>query len=497
MTIKIYKSIITLVFIAFTGLVFGQNNTLYFMNSIPQATNINPSVQHQCKMDISGAIVPIAGQFLLPVTINAGINSFAYKDFIYSGTGIKSDSLITAFDVQGDADKFLNKLKPTNYISTDFNLSLLHAGYKYKDYYITFDLNERFEARASFPKDILVLGWEGNGKSFLGNEADLSNFGMSATYFREYAFGVTKELNDKWTVGGKAKMLFGKMNVSTKKSDLTFNTNDNDFAYTIATDMEFNMSNPFMRVDEFQYDNEGDSMAVSTTDLDPDAKSVLMNNNNFGLGVDLGATYKVNDKYSLFASVIDLGYINWKDNTSTFTNKGEFKFDGWDIVPSLQGNDVQYIENGDTLSATEHNTDQFVDSLTNIFDIAQNSEAYKTKLTPKIYIGGTYTINEKINVGALVRTDIYKSKLHPSVTLSANTQFTKWFAATVTYSWINNSFANVGFGYMLKAGPVQFYMVTDNVLGAILPETARVANFRMGVNLIFGCKTEGPRSLSD
>ena len=42
--------------------------------------------------------------------------------------------------------------------------------------------------------------------------------------------------------------------------------------------------------------------------------------NGSGFAIDLGAVYQLNDDWSLSASIIDLGFINWKNSMLATTN---------------------------------------------------------------------------------------------------------------------------------------------------------------------------------
>jgi len=305
------------------------------------------------------------------------------------------------------------------------------------------------------------------------------------THFREYDLGASKKLNKKLTVGVRAKLLFGKENFWTKKSDLSWNTDATDYAYTFDADMEFHTSSPIYKINKFDYDYANDSLMFEDTlyeDISP--KDVVMNGKNFGLGIDLGAIYKFNDKITLYASITDLGYIKWKTNTSTFKVNGKFIYDGYDIQP--------YFTEEDSIITA--NNEEFADSVLQIFMPQYDNQAYTSHLTPKFFLGGTYNITEKINVGLLARGEVFQNKLHSSLTISGNTNFKKWFSASLSYSIMNNSFTNLGLGLMAKAGFAQFYIVTDNIL-VIWPQATRTVNFRMGINLLFGCKIKENNSL--
>jgi len=477
---NLFKYIIVLVLFT-TNTYAQQNNTLYMLNNVPQRNILNPAINHTCKMNFSGLFIPITGQIMPPIHFNYNNNAFALKNILYPGKGIYKDSLITPFQKGENHNKFLQKtLKKVNYINVETHIDLFTAGYVWKDFFFTFHVTEKIESRFSFPRDLIVLAWEGNGKSFIDNEAFLSYLGFSGVHYREFAAGGSKVINDKLTVGAKAKLLFGKSNIHSKKTHLTLNTASTDFASTINTDMAIYSSQHFFNIHEFYYDFENDSVVYKDTVFENvSVKDILFEKRNPGLGFDLGAVYKYDDKITLYASILDLGFIRWRNNVNSFHIKGEFTWDGWSDF-DFKPDDV-----GDSLANETGN--QFRDSLIRLFNPQHKNDAYTMMLTPKFYLGGTYQVHEKLNLGLLFRGDFFQHRLHGGVTLSANSDITKWFGASLSYSIQNNSFNNFGAGLVFKAPFFQFYVVTDNYISNIWPQATRNINFRMGINLMFGC----------
>ena len=84
-----------------------------------------------------------------------------------------------------------------------------------------------------------------------------------------------------------------------------------------------------------------------------------------------------------------------------------------------------------------------------------------------MYLGATYQLTEKYNVGALFRGEYYLRRVHAALTLSGNTRFTKWFSSSISYTVQNNSFTYLGLGFALKFGWYQWYMASDNVFGFV------------------------------
>ena len=126
------------------------------------------------------------------------------------------------------------------------------------------------------------------------------------------------------------------------------------------------------------------------------------------------------------------------------------------------------------------------DSIINSFKIDTLNLAYKTWLPAQVYLGGRYHIDAKQNFGLLLYSQFFDKALHPGMSLSYSAQVGRWFNGSVSYSIVNRSYMNVGVGLSFKAGPVQLYFITDNVLGPIFPQSTKNINVRFGWNFPIG-----------
>jgi len=66
----------------------------------------------------------------------------------------------------------------------------------------------------------------------------------------------------------------------------------------------------------------------------------------------------------------------------------------------------------------------------------------------------------------------------------------KWLGGTASVTVMNNQFTNIGLGLVIKGGPVQLFLASDNIWGFVWPQSARNFNFRWGINWRFGCSQE-------
>ena len=176
-------------------------------------------------------------------------------------------------------------------------------------------------------------------------------------------------------------------------------------------------------------------------------------------------------------------------NVNRFEANGSINFSGFDMrqYSSNQGN-------SDFLEA-------LIDTITQSFRFETNQDPYYTSLTPKLYVGAMYKLTEKVNVSALTRTEFFDRLPHFALTLAASYSPLPFLHGTLSYSIMNNRFDQLGFGISVGSGPMQFYLVSDHIpvfyvrdsaSGLIWPYSAQTMNFRLGMNLVFGCGENNP-----
>ncbi|MGQ1910794.1 DUF5723 family protein [Marinifilum sp. RC60d5] len=454
---------ILLIFLCSSATSQKLNNTLYLMQNVPQSNQLNPAIRPECK-------VFVGFPALSSIYFNYSNSSFAYKDVITDGTGIQSDSLVV------DVNSFHDALKTTNFVSQQTELTLFALGIKAKDYYFTLDIIEKEDSRFSFDKEMISFLKNGN-YNYRGKTSNWGGLGVDASYYHEIALGVSKKVNDKWTVGVKGKMLFGVANMHMEDSDMSVFTSASGDQIILNSQHRLRASVP---INQISYDSDGyvDDINFNSDDYDAD---FFLNTQNKGFAIDLGMTYQMDEKTILYASILDMGAINWKSDGYEFVQDGQFTYDGTDWSQSGNSNDPNYEEIEDVF-------EDLSDDIADEFRVSDLSGSYSVALPTKIYLGGTHQISEKVNLGALTRTEIFNGKVQSSLSLSANARFFKNLSTSLSYTATNNSYNNIGFGLAAKAGPVQFYAISDNIMAAFKPNSAQVANFRFGINFLFGCK---------
>jgi outer membrane protein OmpA-like peptidoglycan-associated protein len=419
-----------------------QDLLLYNMEAIPQRMYTNPALSPSSKVNIGLPV--ISSEY-----INLGHSGFKYTDLIKHRA---DDSLYV------DYNNMLSKLAKNNYILMAFRPDLLSFGFKNKKNYFSFNATEKFDFRFRYPKSFMEFIWKGNG-ALLDREVNL-NFGINFSHYREYGFGFAREVNDKLKLGGKLKYLNGFSNIWTEKTDISLITESSYFAITAKADVLIH------------------SAGFDSSATDNFSAPRYMKNKNPGAGIDLGGVYKVSDKFSFSASVIDFGFIRWKDHVMNYESSGagSFTYQGIDAGQLIKNKKLKI---DDLLS-------NLVDSISKAIKIDSTYTSYTTWLNTKMHLASNYYFTPKSNAGILFYSQFYEKQLHPGLALSYNQRVGRWFGASASYAMYNRSYNNIGFGLSLNGGPLQLYVVSDNILGAVFPQAAKNIHIHFGINLTLG-----------
>jgi hypothetical protein len=78
-------------------------------------------------------------------------------------------------------------------------------------------------------------------------------------------------------------------------------------------------------------------------------------------------------------------------------------------------------------------------------------------------------------------------KYQCGIMLSALARPFKNFETSLSWSYMNRSFLNVGIGIAYGRSPLQFYIVSDNILAPLFPMNTKNLNLRFGLNINLGC----------
>ncbi len=449
--------------------VSSQDNTLHFMHLIPQTIHTNPALFHICHTYIE---LPVISS----VRYSYGNSGFGYHDAFRHGTGSQGDSIMI------DIDNLDRKMKNRNYIRNDYSVNILGAGFRIKDYFFHFNISNHGESRIGLPGDLVTLkdgNWDSSEE--VPRDINLDGLGVHALNYIQIAAGVSKKIGEGYSIGFTAKYLMGSASLITRRSALDIDTQADPIVLDVSSKYKIYSSFPV----DISYDNLGIVQTVDFDNVLSDPVQDYIFNKNRGLALDAGILYDYSDDITLSASLIDLGFIHWKSNINRFESEGSFTFQGFDLMQYSTGTDETEL------------FQSLLDSIQDSWQFVNNNDPFFSFLTPKIYLGGLYRLNQKIAFGALFRTEIFDRRPHFALTLSANFTPFKFFSGTVSYSIMNNKLYQLGLGFSLGGPGAQLFFVSDHIpmrfvrevnTGILFPYNARTMNFRVGINLIFGCR---------
>lgn len=432
--------------------------TMMFLKQIPLSNYYNPGIR-----------IPYNGYFGIGLSnINISLyNSSIEYDNLFSDDG----TVITAIT----ADKFVESLNDhDNYIGSNVSFDLLNVGFRVKKFFFFIDWQMKSFGWFDYSKDLFGFFIRGNG-NYIDKPADVS-FGINNTEYSEISIGAQYDINDKLTVGIRPKYLNGILNVSTESINVLISTEPVTYVMTADVDIDFKFSsmlkNPIYSVDDLSKAINIDSLEIS---------NVFNFTKNLGWSIDLGASYKINDIFGVSAAIFDFGAIRWKETKQIYNKKTDV------IINEALITDVDDIING------EIDFTGFVDNLIdNIIgnDSLEDGEDYKTNLQTRFMLQSYAEFNPMLRVNAVGQFIRINDKFKPAFTLAYSGVFFNSLNLSVSYTIAENSFNNIGLGLGAHLGPVNLYVVSDNILsiGAIFNthKTLSVCNLRLGLVFSIG-----------
>jgi hypothetical protein len=428
-------------------LLFSQNDlTLYSMSKVPQRIYLNPSFITEQKTYVG---VP----FLSGIHTSA-TNPFSYYDVL---TRDADDSL------NFEAEHLLRKISKNSHINIYTNFDFLSVGGKIaKDrFFLNFGIRERINQNMYLPENLFYLLWYGNtAPQIYGKNVNISPK-INASIYDEWSFTFAGyAIKKKLTYGVTLKYLSGRFNITTKKSEFDFYTDPANYNIHVNSDFEVQTSGI----------NEIDSY------MNQRIPSLIFPGNN-GFALDLGASYEINNHFSVNASVVDLGFINWHTRTMTYVSHEpgkEFIYDGMSM------NEFASLFSDFSKFGTK-----VLDSLKHLVHVdSVYDQKYRSNLPARFNIGGSYSPDDKNHINILLNGISFDHHIYPALSLSYLYNWTRYLGLTVSYNIFNRQYTNFGGGLSISAGPIQLYLVSDNLPGLVFYKNTNNFSFQCGINIL-------------
>jgi hypothetical protein len=408
--------------------LFSQNPmALYFMETIPQTSQINPAMQ------------PRANKFYTVASINQVFQSdLAFRD-VFQKAGNK---WVTIDSKDFDFDKLYNVIGSTVNFNEYFDVDLFGFGFRTGKGYFTLSMLQRTVFQSGLPSDFFKIAETGFADN---SHFDLSTFRQKTMVYTQISLGYSHPINDKLTIGVNLKPLLGQVAVMTDIDRLKLNTSRQIWEVDARGDVYASMpieleGEPGKFPDEIKFKD----FEVS------DIKEYLNPFRNPGIATDLGAVYKLDHRWTFSAALNNLGFISWRKDLNQLSVNGNYDFEGINVDASNKDN-------------LDDAMDEILDSLENVMVFDTKHNRFSTALTPHLYVGASYHLTPAVSFGLLSRSTFQKQNFRQDFSLSANLQPYSFVALNMNLSQRvqGSTFAGLGLTFLL--GPLQFYILTDHL----------------------------------
>ena len=463
--------------------VYGQTKPLlYDFTELPQSYLQNPGTHSPLNWHIG---LPV----LSSVSVQAGVSGFSAGD-LFANDGVDFSTKLGNLVRQG--------LTQNDRIGLESQIELISAGFRAKnnpDTYYSFGIYGDFQFVNYWPRDLARLAFDGNANA-IGQRFDLEDLKVRADGVMVFHAGLSKKLNKKWRVGARAKIyssIFQLQSTSNEGYFVTTQGQNNLLRNTLVADMQLQTSglNEFRNIfRDGVVDNNGERV-----------REVLLRRallgGDLGLGADFGFTFFKSPEWTWSGSILDLGFIYHSKDVLNYTLEGAASNEGVEFILP------------DALLDPDDPWQSLVDDIEQLIPFEENNQAYfsmrpvrvnmqvrrnwgepRAKNNSENCYCGAEGFENRDDFGYVNSYGGLLSWVHrprgPQWSLSGFYQRRFGAAWTVKttlavdqYQWLN-----LGLGTQVQAGPVQFYVLADNLLGYGNLAASHSAYVQFGINVL-------------
>mgnify|MGYP000411894190 FL=1 len=433
----------------------------YFMEGTSARLQLNPGLQ-----PTRGYFnVPLLGSFNMSASSNV-LGTSDIIDIIGSGSALYSN------------DQLFNRLKADNRLNVNLNTDILSFGWYSGKGFWSVNVGFRADFGAALAKDMFSMMRTMNGFSLediagTSQSYNMSNQTLNMKMYGEVGVGYSRRITEKLTVGARVKILLGLARAEMNVNQFNLNLDVPELnRFTSASRGELSPEDWYGA----HYDYAADGNLITTLkgggmtfdsngkidDFEFDGGDLGIAGSGFG--IDLGASYKVWDNLTVSASILDLGFLKWKESETTVAT-----VTGGDNVTIDATNYDHYI-GGDFLSFER-------------FDFKEGSPEKiktKTRLYSTLLLAGEYgLLNNKVSVGAMYTARFVQPKTLNELTFLATVRPKSWLNAAISYSPIQAGGKSIGLA--VKLGPL--FVGTDYMF---FGSNSRSVNGFLGISFPLG-----------
>ena len=453
----------------FVTTMYAQNKQfLYGFQEIPQSLLENPGGEVRFTKHIS---IP----FLSGVYASASTNNRLISN-LFINDGINVNSKIR---------NIITQLRTRDFVSINEQLDIINIGFRRKNEtdYLNFGFYQELDFISYYPKDLAILFYhgntDGNGNVDLNKRHNLKDLRFKGEIIGVFHAGISRKMNEKLTVGLRAKMYSGAFNLQSlhNKGHISTRLDANGDYQHVLTNVDFNFRSSGL----INISNDiGPSEAI---------KNVLVGG-NLGMGFDVGFTYHLKENMSLTGSILDVGFISYSNKVTSYELKGNFEVDGLGLLDPPAEDTSDYWDNlsGDFRTAVAIDT---IHSTYISFKSPKANASFLYKFGEHYRQAACSTTSNQPDkgyqneVGIHLNTIFRPKQPQVAATLYYSRRMLNFLRAKVTYTTDSHSFSNIGVGISGQLGKFNIYAAADNILSYKNIYDSKKIAVLFGMNLVF------------
>ncbi|WP_299797056.1 DUF5723 family protein [uncultured Maribacter sp.] len=449
---------------------------LYDFNEIPQSLSVNPGVESDFKWY---AGVPL----LSGISGYGGSNAISIHD-IFANDGVDINIKFR--------ERALDVLTPKDELSTTIQMEYLSGGFRSENPNIFYSFGGylEFDNIGYWPQDLAYLIYDGNANQ-LGRSYDLGDLKVRGSLVNVFHFGINKKIDRNLTVGARGKLYsaIADYSSSTNNGHLrNVEGQNNRIATNLNADLRLRTSG--LRALRDANDSET---------LGNEIISRALFGGDLGLGVDLGFTYHFSERTTVTGSLLDVGFIYHSGDTKSYSLKGN---------TTVEGIEIDILDNFASLDRDFWQ--DLVDEVEGAVPFETDTKSYVSFRPTKLYASIRNDFGEPVGKGGSQSCDCtagssgggelrtkYRNSVGgqlyminrprgPQMALTGfyTRRIGNVLALKGTYTIDKFSSTNIGLGMNLQAGPVNLYLMADNLLSYNNIAATNYASFQFGMNII-------------
>ena len=455
------RKLLSIFFLVFYMSYGQKKQVLYDFAGLPQTLLLNPGAEVNLQFH---AGLPLMSK----LSFQAGFTAFSVYDiFADDGRNI-NDKLDEAFDTYGK----------TEFVAIHQQIELLSGGFQLPNKsYLSFGFYQELDVLAKAPKDMVDLYYSGN--TTINRNYSVRKTGVRAELLGVLHLGLSKKINEKWQIGGRAKIYSSVFNAYSK--------GNKGALYT-----EPGTSNIYSQyLDNVNVKLQTSGLIFETIDEDYSSyiKKNLLFGGSLGVGFDLGFTHHLKDQWIVTGSLQDIGFISNSKDIKSYEIIGDYELEGLELNfdpkdPSQYWSDLKN-EFNESIELTESDKNYIS------FRPVKVNGSIKYSFGEKRFNDCNYINNTQSylnNVGFHLYANLSGVHSYMASTLFYERKLSSNFHGKITYTADSFSFTNVGLGLSSQFGIVNLYLLADNLLHLNNIYEAKNASFQIGINFMFNNK---------